>query len=259
MRALVTGGAGFIGSHVVDALVARGDEVTVLDDLSSGKRENLDGALDAGAELIEGRRHRRRRASPSRSPRPGRSVVFHLAAQIDVRRSVTDPVYDLGVNVGGTVRMLGAAPRRRRGAVRVRVHRGRDLRRGRGPGAAARRGRPTGAPTAPYGAVEARRRGLPRPATGALYGIETTVLRLGNVYGPRQDPPGRPAWWRSSAARCSTGSRPRVFGDGQQTRDYVYVGDVAAAFVAAAEARRRGPVQRRHGSRDQRARRSATR
>ena len=108
MRALVTGGAGFIGSHVVDALVARGDEVLVLDDLSSGRRENLSNAIGAGARLFE--------ADITDTDEVGAAfaeaqpeLVCHLAAQIDVRRSVSDPVYDLGVNVGGTLNLLEAS------------------------------------------------------------------------------------------------------------------------------------------------------
>src|SRR5216117_2158204 len=108
MKALVTGGAGFIGSHLVDALVDRGDEVVVVDDLSTGRRENLDDALAQDAELIEsditdaaavGHVFETRRPD----------IVFHLAAQIDVRRSISDPVFDLGINVGGTLNLLEAA------------------------------------------------------------------------------------------------------------------------------------------------------
>src|SRR3954451_1130322 len=100
MRALVTGGAGFIGSNLVDALIARGDEVVVLDDLSTGKRENLEPALAAGAQLIEGSITDAGDVAESFA-RARPEAVFHLAAQIDVRRSVTDPGYDLGLNVGG--------------------------------------------------------------------------------------------------------------------------------------------------------------
>src|SRR5262245_34514675 len=108
MRALVSGGAGFIGSHLVDALVERGDEVLVLDDLSSGRAANLDAALGAGAELREGDvRDADLIGGAFESHRP--QAVFHLAAQIDVRRSVSDPVFDLGVNVGGTINLLEAA------------------------------------------------------------------------------------------------------------------------------------------------------
>src|SRR5690242_7265625 len=108
MRALVTGGAGFIGSGLVDALVARGDEVTVLDDLSTGRRSNLDGALREGARLIEGD-VRDAGAVASLVDEGGFEALFHLAAQIDVRRSVADPRFDLDVNAGGTLQLLEAA------------------------------------------------------------------------------------------------------------------------------------------------------
>ena len=109
MRSLVTGGAGFIGSNLVDALVERGDDVLVLDNLSSGKRSNLDGALERGASSAS------RRTSPTATRSPPRlrshrpEQVFHLAAQIDVRVSVADPGFDLNVNVGGTINLLNAA------------------------------------------------------------------------------------------------------------------------------------------------------
>src|SRR6185436_18915506 len=107
MRALVTGGAGFIGSNLVDALLARDDEVTVVDDLSTGRRENLDGALAAGAELVElDIREGAALAELAAAERP--EVVFHLAAQIDVRKSLADPAFDAAVNVGGTANVLEA-------------------------------------------------------------------------------------------------------------------------------------------------------
>ena len=106
---MVTGGAGFIGSNLVDALLARGDEVTVVDDLSTGRRENLDGALAAGAELVEldirDARRAERRWPAERGPRS----IFHLAAQIDVRKSLDDPAFDASINVGGTANVLEAA------------------------------------------------------------------------------------------------------------------------------------------------------
>src|SRR5688572_261809 len=108
MRTLVTGGAGFIGSNLVDALLARGDEVTVVDDLSTGRRENLNGALEAGAELVEfDVRDAEKLTAATESAKP--EVIFHLAAQIDVRRSVEDPAFDADVNVGGTANALEAA------------------------------------------------------------------------------------------------------------------------------------------------------
>ena len=108
MRSLVTGGAGFIGSNLVDALLARGDEVTVVDDLSTGRRENLSAALAGGAELVEADvRDKEGMAALAEQRKP--ELVFHLAAQIDVRRSVADPAFDAEINVGGTANMLEAA------------------------------------------------------------------------------------------------------------------------------------------------------
>src|SRR5438552_4101471 len=108
MKALVTGGAGFIGSHLVDALVDRGDQVVVIDDLSTGRRENLAGAAEKGAELVEADVTDASAVSSALGAL-GPELVFHLAAQIDVRRSVSDPVFDLGVNVAGTLNLLEAA------------------------------------------------------------------------------------------------------------------------------------------------------
>jgi UDP-glucose 4-epimerase len=115
MRTLVTGGAGFIGSNLVDALLERGDEVTVVDDLSTGRRQNLEGALAAGAELVEAD-IRKAAALADVAERVKPDTVFHLAAQIDVRRSVAEPDFDAGINVGGTANVLEAA--RRAGAGR---------------------------------------------------------------------------------------------------------------------------------------------
>jgi UDP-glucose 4-epimerase len=230
MRALVTGGAGFIGSHVVDALVARGDQVRVLDDLSSGRSENLEGAIAAGAELIEGSVTDAAAVDglfDSWHP----EVVFHLAAQIDVRRSIADPVYDLGLNVGGTIRLLEGA----RGQEACRFvfastggaiygeGEGRDL-----PLAedADRR------PDAPYGQSKLAAEGY-LSLYRRLYALDAVALRLGNVYGPRQDPFGEAGVVAIFCNALLGGSCPTVFGDGLQTRDYVYVGDVAAAFLAA--------------------------
>src|SRR6478609_7964967 len=108
MKAMVTGGAGFIGSNLVDALLARGDAVTVVDDLSTGRRQNLDSALASGADLVEADiRDADALTTLARQVEP--EVIFHLAAQIDVRRSVAEPAFDAGINVGGTANVLDAA------------------------------------------------------------------------------------------------------------------------------------------------------
>jgi len=245
MRALVTGGAGFIGSHVVDALLARGDSVTVLDDLSSGKRENLERALDGGAELVEAD-VTDDAALAETFGRADPELVFHLAAQIDVRRSVTDPVYDLGINVGGTVKTLDHA--RAHGAARFVFASTGGAIYGEGEG----RELPFTEvdecrPDAPYGQSKLAAEGY-LGLYRRMYGLETTVLRLGNVYGPRQDPRLEAGVVAIFCGALLDGRRPRVYGDGHQTRDYVYVGDVAAAFVAAAGAPDAGPYNIGTGS-----------
>jgi UDP-glucose 4-epimerase len=230
MTVLVTGGAGFIGSNVVDALIARGEDVAVLDDLSSGTRENLAAALASGATLIEADvtdAGAVTAAFEAHAP----DAVLHLAAQIDVRRSVEDPVYDLGVNVGGTLNLLESA--RAAGAKRFVFAstggaiygegEGRDL-----PLAedADRR------PDAQYGQSKLAAEGY-LSLYSRLYDLPTVALRLGNVYGPRQDPHGEAGVVAIFCGALLGDGTPRVFGDGEQTRDYIYVGDVVAAFLAA--------------------------
>jgi UDP-glucose 4-epimerase len=237
MRALVTGGAGFIGSNLVDGLIARGDEVVVLDDLSSGRTKNLAGALAAGATLQEGDV-----ADPATvdalfaEARP--EQVFHLAAQIDVRRSVADPVFDLGVNVGGTINLLEAAVRSgterfifaSTGGAIYGEGSGRELPL---PEEAERR------PDAPYGLSKLAAEGY-LDLYSRLHGLATVSLRLGNVYGPRQDPHGEAGVVAIFCGALLAGQTPKVFGDGKQTRDYVFVDDVVAAFLRASESNATG-------------------
>jgi UDP-glucose 4-epimerase len=232
MEALVTGGAGFIGSHLVDALVARGDRVVVIDDLSTGRRQNLEDAIAKGALLLEADitdEAAVRDAFETNRP----DVVFHLAAQIDVRRSVSEPVFDLGVNVAGTLKLLEAArqtPTRRfiltsTGGAIYGEGSGRQL-----PldeGAECR-------PDAPYGQSKYAAEGY-LSLYSRLFGVSTISLRLGNVYGSRQDPLGEAGVVAIFCGALLDGGAPRVFGDGHQTRDYIYVGDVVDAFLAAAE------------------------
>ena len=233
---LVTGGAGFIGSHVVDALQERGHDVTVLDDLSTGRRENLAGALERGAVLREV------------DLRDGAAVlelvgsadpqaVFHLAAQIDVRRSIADPGFDARVNVEGTVNVLEAA--RVAGVPRVvntssggAIYGDADV-------------LPTPeatfpAPMAPYGQSKFAAEGY-CDLYARLHGLSTTSLRYGNVFGPRQDPLGEAGVIAIFCGRLQEGRAPTVYGDGRQTRDYVHVADVVAANLAAAQSAATGP------------------
>ncbi|CAB4730297.1 MAG: NAD-dependent epimerase/dehydratase family protein [Actinobacteria bacterium] len=234
MKALVTGGAGFIGSNLVDRLLAEGHSVEVVDNLSTGKLANLSDAranrdhdfsfhqIDicdpSVADLIE-------RNTPD--------VVFHLAAQIDVRVSVLDPTFDARVNVLGALNVIEGA--RRAGAQKVvfassggtiyGVVDPEDL-----PVTEAH----SQHPVAPYGVSK-------KVITDYLYAfrelhqMEYTSLALANVYGPRQDPHGEAGVVAIFAGRLLSGESCTIFGDGSQTRDYVYVDDVVDAFVRAAE------------------------
>ncbi len=237
MRTLVTGGAGFIGSHLADALTARGDSVTIVDDLSSGKEANLAAALTAGARLQRSDiRDAGALARVVADAQP--QVIFHLAAQVDVRISLADPGFDARTNVEGTINVLEAA--RQAGVERVVLA-------------------STGG--AIYGDTEV----LPTPETvdalpmaaygqskfcaerylglyERLYGLSTVALRFGNVYGPRQDPHGEAGVIAIFCGRLRAGARPRIFGDGTQTRDYIYVGDLVGALLRAGETRAGGAV-----------------
>jgi UDP-glucose 4-epimerase len=239
MDCLVTGGAGFIGSNLVDALLARGDSVTVVDDLSNGRLENLDGALSAGATLVElDIREREKVAELAREVRP--ETIFHLAAQIDVRKSVADPAFDASINVGGTANVLDAARAADAGRF-VLISTGGAIY---GEGDGQRLPLPESAPIAPmspYGQSKHAAEGY-LALYERLYGISGLSLRLGNVYGPRQDPLGEAGVIAIFCGKLREGGRPTVFGDGKQTRDYIYVGDVVSAALAAAESEARGPI-----------------
>jgi UDP-glucose 4-epimerase len=239
MRCLATGGAGFIGSNLVDALLARGDVVTVVDNLSTGRRENLDAALESGAELVEAD-IRDRAALTEAARRAEPEVVFHLAAQIDVRESVADPAFDASINVGGTANVLEAA--RAAGARRIVFTStgGAIYGEGEGQELPLREDAPI-APFSPYGQSKFAGEGY-LSLYERLYGLSSAALRLGNVYGPRQDPLGEAGVIAIFCGRLLDGGRPTVYGDGRQTRDYIYVGDVVTALIAAAESDATGPI-----------------
>jgi UDP-glucose 4-epimerase len=221
MRAIVTGGAGFIGSHVAEALVVRGDEVYVLDDLSSGKRENV----PAGAELHVGDIRDPDAAFDAARP----EVVFHLAAQASVSVSVAKPALDAAVNVLGTVTVLEAA--RRHGAQVIFSSTGGAIY---GECEAPATEDWERRPLSPYGTSKLAGEEY-LAAWNRLYGTRHVALRYGNVYGPRQDPHGEAGVVAIFLRAIADGRRPTIFGDGSQERDYVYAGDVARATLAATQ------------------------
>ena len=242
MDCVVTGGAGFIGSNLVDALVARGDTVTVIDNLSSGKRENLRGALAGGARLAEvDIRDAAEVAAAFAQARP--QTVFHLAAQIDVRLSVQDPAADATSNVLGMLAVLEAA--RANGTARlVNTSTGGGLY-GDADVLPTPEDHPI-APLAPYGQSKYAAEGY-AALYERLYGLSAVSLRYGNVYGPRQDVHGEAGVVAIFCGLAMTGATPTVFGDGGQTRDWVDVSDVVRANLLAAESDIGGAVNIGHG------------
>ena len=224
MRVLLSGGAGFIGSHVADQLLARGHEVAVVDNLSSGKRENVpEGAIFYERDIREGC------AEVFEEFRP--ETLCHQAAQIDVRRSVREPDFDAEINVLGTIRLL-------ENCIRYSVEKVVFASTG---GAIygeqyefpAPEEHPL-YPVSPYGVSKlAGERYL--HFYHAQYGLGYAALRYGNVYGPRQDPHGEAGVVAIFCGNLAAGRTSTIYGTGEQTRDYVYVGDVARANVLALE------------------------
>jgi UDP-glucose 4-epimerase len=234
VRALVTGGAGFIGSTLVDRLLAEGHEVDVIDDLSSGSMSNLaDARTNPDHKFSFHRLDIRDAAVSELIERRKPEVVFHLAAQIDVRTSVADPVLDAMINVIGSLHVLEGA--RRAGARKVvfassggTIYGAPD-----GDSLPVKESYPQ-QPISPYG-VAKKVVGDYLFAYRELHELEFTALALANVYGPRQDPHGEAGVVAIFAGRLLAGEPCKIFGDGSQTRDYVFVDDVVDAFVRAAE------------------------
>jgi UDP-glucose 4-epimerase len=229
VKILVTGGAGFIGSTLVDRLVTEGHDVAIVDDLSSGTLDNLTFALDAGARLhqLDIRDERVSRVIADAHP----DAVVHLAAQIDVRLSVADPVADAMANVIGTLRVLEGA---RQGGARKVLYAtsGGAMYGSLGDGQPPATEQAPRHPESPYGVskmVTLDYLALYRQ----LYGLDFTALALANVYGPRQDPFGEGGVVSIFGERLLEDLPCTVYGDGEQTRDFVFVGDVAEAFAAA--------------------------
>jgi nucleoside-diphosphate-sugar epimerase len=221
---LVTGGAGFIGSHLVDALLARGARVRVLDDLSSGRRENL-----AAAELVEGDI---RDARVCRAACSGVAYVFHQAALGSVPRSISDPATTVAVNVAGTANVLAAA---RDAKARRVVYASSSSVYGDTPSILKREGE-EGRPISPYAASKVMNEELAE-VFARCYGLETVGLRYFNIYGPRQSPEGPyaavlPRFFRA----CLAGEAPVIYGDGAQSRDFTFVEDAVQANLLAAGA-----------------------
>ena len=222
MKVLVTGGAGFIGSHLVDRLIEEGHELVVVDNLSSGKKKNVN---------PEAKFYKVDILSPKlgkiiQKERP--SVISHHAAQIDVRRSVADPIYDAQVNILGLLNLLESAVRS--GTKRLLFASSGGAIYGEQQGYPAPEGHPTH-PLSPYGIGKLT-------SEHYLYyyqeinGLSSASLRYGNVYGPRQDPFGEAGVVAIFTQKMLEGNQPIINGNGQQTRDYVYVDDVVDASLA---------------------------
>jgi len=231
MRALVTGGAGFIGSTLVDRLLGEGHDVTVVDNLSRGRLENLAAAREAGDRFEFRELDLTDPAIEDVVTAARPEVIFHLAAQIDVRLSVEDPVHDAQVNVVGTVRLAEAA--RKVGVRRIVFTSSGGSIYGPVTELPVAETRPVD-PLSPYAAGKVAGE-IYLEMFSRLYGIEWAGVAPANVYGPRQDPHGEAGVVAIFSQRLLAGQPTRVFGDGGNTRDYVFVDDVVDAFVRAAE------------------------
>jgi UDP-glucose 4-epimerase len=223
VKVLVTGGAGFIGSHVAERLVADGHEVVILDDLSNGHVENL----QPNARFYQMDLHSPWMDELFRIERP--EAVVHQAAQASVRRSVEDPVFDAGVNVLGTAALLQASVRH--GVRRFLFASTGGALYGDADVTPTPEDYPT-LPVSPYGAAKLSAEVYLR-TFNALHGLSYAALRYANVYGPRQDPHGEAGVVAIFTRRLLSGEKIRINGDGKQTRDFVYVGDVAEANARA--------------------------
>lgn len=226
MRILVTGGAGFIGSHLVEALNAAGHAVTVIDNLSTGRRENLPPEVPLYTIDL-----RDRAAMEQHFVEHQYDVAFHLAAQVDVRTSVEAPISDAEINILGTLHLLEALQAHRTWIIFAST------------GGAIYGEKPRlpipetecPNPESPYGIAKLAAEMYVR-SLSAVHGIPHTILRLANVYGPRQNPHGEAGVVAIFTHRLLTGQPAYIYGDGEQTRDFIHVADVVRAFLAVLHA-----------------------
>ncbi|MGM0568710.1 MAG: NAD-dependent epimerase/dehydratase family protein [Elusimicrobiota bacterium] len=223
MNVLVSGGAGFIGSHVSDALVKEGAGVTVVDNLSSGKRENINPACDFEKIDI------RDRELESVFQKKDFKAVFHFAAQIDVRKSVADPAYDADVNIMGGINLLECS--RRYGVESFIFASSGGVMYGECPHESPDESKYP-SPECPYGCSKLSFE-FYLNAYRKMHGIRAVSMRLANVYGPRQDPCGEAGVVAIFSRAMLRDEEVKIFGDGSQLRDYVYAGDVARACLKA--------------------------
>ena len=234
MRVVVTGGAGFIGSALVDQLVKRGDQILVIDNFSAGSEKNLEEAKNSSAkELVIENCDIRNPETTKLITDYGPSVIFHLAAQVDVRSSVKDPLNDLETNLVGLIRVLEGGRKAKTTKIVLASSGGTIYGEPDSKQLPLNEDAPWN-PLSPYG-VSKLAGGLYVNAYSSLYGLRGTTLALANVYGPRQDPHGEAGVVAIFAGKLLNRELCTIYGTGMQTRDFVFVDDVASAFVASIE------------------------
>ena len=236
ITAVVTGGAGFIGSALVDRLIAAGNSVAVIDNLSTGNLANLKKSKEQGGknfkfESLDVRSKETTEFIADSAP----DVIFHLAAQVDLRHSVNDPLFDAETNILGTLRVLEGARQSKTRKVIVAASGG-TLYGDQSHSLMPFEESLTPNPESPYGISKATTMSY-LAAYEDLYGLEGTALALANIYGPRQDPHGEAGVVAIFAGQLLRGEESTIFGSGEQTRDFVYVEDAVDAFIQASESK----------------------